>query len=727
MKKRTMNRLILFLTATLFTVASLNVVAQEKKAGVIDKTGNFVIFPQYDEIRDFHEGLAAVKNGESWGFVDKTGKEVVSPRYYNVTGFSEGLAGVQRGYIDGPWGLIDKTGEEIVSPHYEMILGFSEGLAGVRLGGKWGFIDKTGKEVISPHYDWILGFSEGLAGVRLGGKWGFIDKTGRVVLSPRYDLVTSFSEGLAAVQIGGKWGFIDKTGKEVVSPRYEWIDDFSEGLAGVEIDGKCGFIDKTGKEVISPRYNNHLHIYGWTFHEGLARVEIGGKWGFIDKTGKEVVSFRYDEVGDFSEGLARVEIGGKWGFIDKIGKEVVSPRYDDVMDFSEGLAYVEIDGKCGFIDKTGKEVIPPRFASTLEWERRESSEVDRKNRNFSEGLAVVHVNSQDIIVFEKYNNIVQNTWNECNKQLFDNPHNTEKIQLEPVAMAVYFMDPRIKEITDSIVSELKQKTSELKDYCLLFENCNKKLQTTWNECNQQLMDYPYNTEKLQLEPVSLKSYFLDPRLETITDSIVAEIKQKTKDLQEDCYKRLKSNQPEKFAGVYLQLHPEARPVLENLKLECRCNNYSEAELVIKIADNTVPQCTCRNDYWNQYGNLFSSRTEFDNTYNTSEQGFLDDVKLRQSLKADIQEIASMLSGLKAPKFKDGLTGKNEDIIQLLKKVQYHKGKYYYDEVVDMMFAADASMTKEWEKKGSFFSSRNEFYEAYVSGDYKNVLKEKKSK
>ena len=693
MKKRTMNRLILFLTATLFTVASLNVVAQEKKAGVIDKTGNFVIFPQYDEIRDFHEGLAAVKNGESWGFVDKTGKEVVSPRYYNVTGFSEGLAGVQRGYIDGPWGLIDKTGEEIVSPHYEM----------------------------------ILGFSEGLAGVRLGGKWGFIDKTGRVVLSPRYDLVTSFSEGLAAVQIGGKWGFIDKTGKEVVSPRYEWIDDFSEGLAGVEIDGKCGFIDKTGKEVISPRYNNHLHIYGWTFHEGLARVEIGGKWGFIDKTGKEVVSFRYDEVGDFSEGLARVEIGGKWGFIDKIGKEVVSPRYDDVMDFSEGLAYVEIDGKCGFIDKTGKEVIPPRFASTLEWERRESSEVDRKNRNFSEGLAVVHVNSQDIIVFEKYNNIVQNTWNECNKQLFDNPHNTEKIQLEPVAMAVYFMDPRIKEITDSIVSELKQKTSELKDYCLLFENCNKKLQTTWNECNQQLMDYPYNTEKLQLEPVSLKSYFLDPRLETITDSIVAEIKQKTKDLQEDCYKRLKSNQPEKFAGVYLQLHPEARPVLENLKLECRCNNYSEAELVIKIADNTVPQCTCRNDYWNQYGNLFSSRTEFDNTYNTSEQGFLDDVKLRQSLKADIQEIASMLSGLKAPKFKDGLTGKNEDIIQLLKKVQYHKGKYYYDEVVDMMFAADASMTKEWEKKGSFFSSRNEFYEAYVSGDYKNVLKEKKSK
>ena len=177
----------------------------------------------------------------------------------------------------------------------------------------------------------------------------------------------------------------------------------------------------------------------------------------------------------------------------------------------------------------------------------------------------------------------------------------------------------------------------------------------------------------------------------------------------------------------MQQHPELKSVLENLKLECRCNNYSEAELVIMIADNTIPQCICRNEYWNQYGNLFSSRVEFDKSYNISEQGFLDDVNLRQSLRSDIQDIASMLEGLKTAKFKDGLVGKNENIIQILHKVQYYKGKPYYDEVVEMMFAADAAMVKEWEKNGSVFSSRSEFYEAYVSGDYKNVLKEKKNK
>ena len=599
----------IFITATICLVLS-NVVAQEWKAGVIDKTGNFVVFPQYDEIRDFHEGLAAVKKGELWSFVDKNGKEIIQPQYSYVGDFHEGLAVVER--KGGEYGFIDNNGNEVILSRYEDIWDFHEGLAVVKKDDKYGCIDNNGNEVIPPRYDRIWHFHEGLASVKIRGKWGFIDKTGREVVSPHYDdCLEIFQEDLAAVGIDRKWGFIDKKGKEVVPLKYTKVRNFKNGYAAVERE--------TGS---------------WNLN----------KWGFIDKTGREVIPPCYLEVSDFNDDIAMVKKIGIECWIDRTGKEI-TPCYDNyfIMGdyFHEGLAVVCIDNKCGFLDKTGKEAIPLRY--------------ERAN-SFCEGLAIVYVKTDDITLFEKKK---------------------------------------------------------------------KQVQEFWNKCNQQLIDYPYNTEKLQLEPVSLTNYFLDPRLEIITDSIVAELKQITKELQDDCFKRLKTKKSKVFSEIYLEQHPEAKPVLENLKLECRCKNYSEAELVIKIADNTVPQCTCRNDYWNLYGNLFSSRTEFDNTYNTSEQGFLDDVKLRQSLKADIQEIASMLSGLKAPKFKDGLTGKNEDIIQLLKKVQYHKGKYYYNEVVDMMFAADAAMTKEWEKNGSLFSSRNEFYEAYVSGEYKNVLKEKK--
>ena len=910
-----MNRLILFLTATFFTVASLNVVAQEWKAGFVDIIhGNFVVFPQYDEIRDLYEGLVAVENDGLWGFVDKNGKVIIQPQYSYVRDFHEGLAAVSDGglmgfvdkngkviikpqysYVDdfheglakverdNKWGFVDKTGEEviplrycgdcgassfvngfakiyqdnkegmidktgrvIIPPRYDMLFDPIEGLVEVRKDNKYGLVDTTGREVVSPvydgiwhhrdyvlqqdyglfsvvkdnkielvnktgkvivppYYDQIGGFNEGLARVKKDDKYGFIDNTGRVIVPLRYYGARDYRNGLAFVYsefegVGVLYSFIDKTGKEVIPPRYTYVNPFDkegyataerlgmlvlvdktgreivspsydyyyyddtggsefrkelqfiffyEDLMAVSKDGKVGFIDRTGKEVIPLKYD-----YASSFHEGRAIVKKDDKFGFIDKTGKEIVPLKYDDAKPYHEGRTVVKKDGRWWLIDKTGNEIIHNGYDDIdyLDVREGfvvvtlhdkdglvnlrtakevvpprydgmgspvgLIWVKLNGKEGFIDNTGKEVIPPCF------------EFDRSLEHcgfFPEGLLLVYVKTNDAILFESYNRKVQQTWAECKKKLHNCPYNTGKIQFDSALSISFFLNPRLESITDSIVSEIKRKTSDLMDYCVLFENCDNKIQSTWKECNQQLMDYPYNVEKLQLEPVSITNFFLDPRLDAITDSIVSDLKQKSSELLVECYNNLKTKKPKVFSEIYLEQHPEAKSVLENLKLECRCNNYSEAELVVRIADNNIPKCTCRSDYWNQYGNLFSSRAEFDNTYNTSEQSFLDDVKLRQSLKADIQNIASMLSGLKTPKFKDGLTGKNESVIQLLQKVQYHKGEYFYDEVVEMMFAADASMTKEWEKNGSLFSSKNEFYEAYVSGDYKNVLKEKKSK
>ncbi|WP_336765697.1 WG repeat-containing protein [Paenibacillus sp. USHLN196] len=67
--------------------------------GAIDKTGKIIIKPKYNELKDFHEGLAAVGkeiNGDTlYGFIDKTGKEVIKPQYASVGSFNSGLALVQ--------------------------------------------------------------------------------------------------------------------------------------------------------------------------------------------------------------------------------------------------------------------------------------------------------------------------------------------------------------------------------------------------------------------------------------------------------------------------------------------------------------------------------------------------------------------------------------------------------------------------------------------------------
>ncbi len=66
---------------------------------IIDKNGKNITFSkkyQYSQIKDFSEGLAAVKNAKTglWGYINKQGKEVIPCQYEEADNFSEGLAGV---------------------------------------------------------------------------------------------------------------------------------------------------------------------------------------------------------------------------------------------------------------------------------------------------------------------------------------------------------------------------------------------------------------------------------------------------------------------------------------------------------------------------------------------------------------------------------------------------------------------------------------------------------
>ncbi|MCE7217546.1 WG repeat-containing protein [Campylobacter coli] len=128
--------------------------------------------------------LIRVKIDGQWSFLDKNGEIIAKPKFDNLGVFSEGLAGVK---LNGKWGFIDKNGEFAIKPKFNAVWGFSEGLAAVELNGKWGFIDKSGKFVIKPKFDDIWDFREGLASVGLNGKIGLIDKSGKIVIEPKFD------------------------------------------------------------------------------------------------------------------------------------------------------------------------------------------------------------------------------------------------------------------------------------------------------------------------------------------------------------------------------------------------------------------------------------------------------------------------------------------------------------------------------------------------------------
>lgn len=293
------------------------VIKQDGKYGYIDEKGKVIIKPVYLQAKQFAEGVAPVKIQEGiWGIINTKGE--VTATWKNVDEiheFSEGLAVVRQ---RAKYGYIDKK-QLVIPVKFDGAADFSEGLAAVCIregntvmeklhNAQYGYIDKTGSLVIDCQFRSAGKFKEGVAPVSSEAtdlRWGYIDKTSQYIIDAKFLTAREFSEGLAAVTVTlGKSGFIDHQGNLIIPPQYSWTYSFSEGLARVKVgekiqfspfkvieEGKYGYIDKTGRMVIEPVFN-----YADDFRNGFARIYdqrlgfgedkyAGISFGYIDNHG----------------------------------------------------------------------------------------------------------------------------------------------------------------------------------------------------------------------------------------------------------------------------------------------------------------------------------------------------------------------------------------------------------------------------------------------------------
>jgi len=205
-------------------------------AGLIDKKGNFVIEPEFEEIGYLSAGIAYFEDDDSHGFIDKRGKKIIQTSYDTDFEFDY-------------YSLTDPS-----------LIAFEE-------NGLYGFMDRHGKVKIEPEYDYVGEFSEGLcAFVEEGGdEWGYINNSGEVVISEEFEEALPFCNGLALVQDeDGYYGYINKKGEEVIDFDYAWATPFfREGFAIVSEDREeIGLIDKKGEYIVNPRFDFFYRNYG---------------------------------------------------------------------------------------------------------------------------------------------------------------------------------------------------------------------------------------------------------------------------------------------------------------------------------------------------------------------------------------------------------------------------------------------------------------------------------
>ena len=341
------------------TIASNYRTAPNLSTAFIDRTGQQVIPPKFEDAHGFNEGLAAARYGGLWGYINISGEWVIPPTFRMAGRFYNGMA-IVRGEGGNEWGVIDNTGQVIVPlihppirleelhPHLisDTTMQNDYILEIVQKDGYWGFADAQGQVVIPIIYDSITPFQNGVAVVRSDGYAGLIDKTGRLIVPfGVYTDILHTNSDLLAVNVpiataenaweAARWGFINSTGEVVTPPRFNYIPhlrnyfeqwfhiggliNFFDNMLIVGENGLLGFIDDTGNVVIQPQfeYVSFFGDYGLAHNSGRLIVDqdqlipIGGIWHLIDKQGNILASFEYAHVSRMNENFLTF-----WEYVD---------------------------------------------------------------------------------------------------------------------------------------------------------------------------------------------------------------------------------------------------------------------------------------------------------------------------------------------------------------------------------------------------------------------------
>lgn len=302
-------------------------------AASVDPAEAFAIHPRFEDAYAFTAGLAPVKENGRWGLIDRSGRFVVAPQFGALKTQSGRYWSAEQ---NGQWGVIDAQGREIVAFDY------------LAAGPPTPATDAADHEVVA---------------VKDEAGWRYLTMDGQPLFDANAEQSSiteagPYREGHAAVYGATGWGLIDLKGNFHSVPGATWLGGLSGGLALARFGDRRGFVDAAGRVVIKPRFANARH-----FADGLAAVFDGAAWGYINANGEQVIPYRYPQARDFADGLAPVQDADSdlWGYIDRGGTWVIKPRFDAAYGFRDGAALVNLNGERGFIDRSGAELIAPAF------------------------------------------------------------------------------------------------------------------------------------------------------------------------------------------------------------------------------------------------------------------------------------------------------------------------------------------------------------------------------
>ena len=735
--------------------------------GLINRRGKFTIpFKKFDGIfYGVHEGLVTVSKNGKWGFATPEGVVKVKLQYEEARRFSEGLAAVKK---DGLWGYIDKQGKVVIPFGYAAAYEFRHGVAVVK--GNYGFTDLRNHGVTDLR-------NYGVADSRSGFVCGLVDRDGRSTFD--------YYEGMGMKEYQGAYQDEEQGRGEVRYSYYEngegqrvkhgyhifattdyyedghYLDGEKEGLwvyrwgggaqtafnhdfsgddntVGIQYDkgrptgtylnysSTDGFfglygICREGRPVdtlhfygggpmdvpLDPEGNVHGDItlqdngstgnipfsLTLTFYKGVPMQVVQ----YDHSTGQRDTSLLYEQFESVDSIYDTLVAGGLHLYRMGEGYFILEPKDPETpYDIVDIESYVdEIARPLTFLLDLPQtwpleEVGSPKlnFFRYASWNDLKPVYYSRYRQYFvsDNDFESAFSRGEDSFLF-----IVKKNQAEMKRKAYER-HKRFFCGSDDFGAAydrgTAAFDAELV-LRDSLYTDYQAHSQWFKDFCDYHAVYTRGVSTA-DERERRSGLYEENKEYF-VYVADFLNFYLKGR-----DSLNAEIVQR---------RELVENSVDPFTG---------RPLFRDTKEMLNCHLGGTALKEMERRKRAI-----RDSVQAAYGQLFASDDEFNMVYRQGEAAFMRAAALRL-FNSHVAQFVDL-------KLKEALSSSKEKVRNYLAVFNHcvELSPEVYPELVGIMVRANERLADEWEDNGRWFESEVEFYEAYVSENYKKILKEKK--
>jgi len=279
-------------------------------------------------------------------------------------------------------------------------------------------------------------------------------------------------------------------------------------------------------------------------------------------------------------------------------------------------------------------------------------------------------------------------------------------------IAYYFDD---LEINNQYLKGYAFNYSAIKSDSLVFISYNQKLDSVCNNYNRQLLQNPHNADKLQLnKPNAIqKGSNYQEQYNKIVENLAIMFKEKTTEIEEIFEQNTLYNQ-------YKMYFPDKSAFVKQY------NEIGKESMIKKAQEAKTEYEKERENLYQQYAKYYPNKSEFEAIYDRTGRGNAIITYLQQEVdKQDFETFKQLIEEIKSANLQNK---KDKNGISVIQAVAKFKGRNVYSKVIQFIIANNKQVNTKWEKEGQYFNfNKVEFYEAYISGNYNQILKEKKKK